>query len=1068
LEPERGITHDRQVLGTPSYMAPEQARAEAVGPAADWYAVGVMLFECLTGRLPHEGPALKQLIAKQDATPDPADRVAEAPEELRTLCMRLLSRDPHARPRGRELLQRLHAAVPSAVDRAPIFVGRRKELAVLRAALDDAVEHREPVVVHLRGRSGDGKSALVRRFRNRLRNTDAIVLDGRCREHETVPYKGVDAIVDALSAHLRRLPEPRRAELRPPDLDALVRVFPVLDEIWPAAEPQVLSPNEVRKLGGVTLQKLLRRITDAQPLLVHIDDLQWADLDSVSLLQELIRPPAAPAMMLLLSYRSDTEGSPALRELAVSEALAGHRTRMIELGPLPAAEACELARELLHRSDATDPRQRTHAEAIALRSRGSPFFITQLVLGGGSSDTADSDLDHIVARRLAGLGAKARRLLEVMAVFGGPLPVDLALELGSSAGGADVDTLSEQGLLVREHFPTDDQSARIETAHDRVREVVLAELAADARARLHWRIGERLLERHDQDPREDSVFAIVDHLHAGMAAAGVLTPERRLALAELGHTAGQRAQESTAWITAQRCSVFAHALVDPWLSEAREGRGHHALCVAIVFGRAQAEITLDDPHGDALLAELLAWSLSETDHLRIAEWYGITLSTKLRTEERVAFSTTTLARLGIDLPRRPSWFRALLSYFWGWWSISRFGIDRLRSLPTVTDERTRMALEHLAGIATSAVATDVRLHLAAMGRYIRMLVKHGFHEGTPVTLAALAFSAAFRGRAREALALCDVAQDLAEKHHVSSFVRHGLNVQVILVLPLLRPIRTVVADAEPIYQRTCELAPRAIVEMFGLFHAANCHRASLPLPRMVELVDSMEARQGGFMLGWVADATTGLRRTILALMGASAEPAIASGLRNLQANPHYLIAMNVWQLFVSALLGHTEAARDVDRVLSREHNLGMGWYVPNYVMMSTIVMADRWPHSTRGERWRMRWAFRKRRAVARQWAKRCRENYQPLLNIVDAEIAAVDERYDDAVTSYERARSGADAEGLTWLVGLASERLAKLARRRGHGLIAEAAFDAAQRAYEAWGAAAVVRRIERERASART
>ncbi|MCA9711007.1 MAG: protein kinase, partial [Myxococcales bacterium] len=444
-----GVTRDRQILGTPSFMAPEQATGQRVGSPADYYAIGVMLFQCLTGRLPHEGPALQLLVAKQGNAPDPGDQVEGLPEGLRTLCMRLLAREPEARPGGRELLEYLQASSASPSEPAAIFVGRQQELAALHGALQHVAERREPVVVHLRGRSGDGKSTLVRRFRAELHETPTVVLHGRCRAREAVPYKGIDAVIDALSAHLRSLPDEELDALRPPDLSALVRLFPVLDELWEFDALLPLGQPEVRKLGTATLRKLLERMAERQPLVLHVDDFQWADLDSVSLLQALVRPPAPPAVMLLLSYRDDLERGEALRELLASELLCGPQARVIELGALSAADARQLALELLRARDRTDL-QRSRAETIALRSRGSPFFIAQMAMGGDELDSTESNLDQIMVRRLSDLDDGSRRLLELVAAFGGPLPTAIALAMGSDGAEASLRSLCELGLLVRD------------------------------------------------------------------------------------------------------------------------------------------------------------------------------------------------------------------------------------------------------------------------------------------------------------------------------------------------------------------------------------------------------------------------------------------------------------------------------------------------------------------------------------------------------------------------------------------------------------------------------------------
>src|SRR5262249_3334915 len=137
---ERGrdehLTDSQQVIGTASYMAPEQAASRIVGPAADWYSVGVVLYQALTGRLPFDGTPVEILLDKQRyEPPPPSAAVTGVPEDLDRLCVDLLRTDSRKRPSGEEVLRRLGGAgqhtpvVPS--DRAQLFVGREKELAAL-------------------------------------------------------------------------------------------------------------------------------------------------------------------------------------------------------------------------------------------------------------------------------------------------------------------------------------------------------------------------------------------------------------------------------------------------------------------------------------------------------------------------------------------------------------------------------------------------------------------------------------------------------------------------------------------------------------------------------------------------------------------------------------------------------------------------------------------------------------------------------------------------------------------------------------------------------------------------
>src|SRR5262249_4950374 len=154
---------------TPVYMSPEQASDQPLTEASDWYSVGAMVYEALTGRRPFEGESEEVMTRKQTEQPEaPAQLVPEVPVDLSHLCARLLQPAPAARPSGLGILEQL-GATPSPVTRdiarssAPAtFVGRARESDELARALGDA--RRRGVAVVLRGKSGIGKSTLVRKF----------------------------------------------------------------------------------------------------------------------------------------------------------------------------------------------------------------------------------------------------------------------------------------------------------------------------------------------------------------------------------------------------------------------------------------------------------------------------------------------------------------------------------------------------------------------------------------------------------------------------------------------------------------------------------------------------------------------------------------------------------------------------------------------------------------------------------------------------------------------------------------------------------------------------------------
>ncbi|MFQ5789534.1 MAG: serine/threonine-protein kinase, partial [Acidobacteriota bacterium] len=214
------------IVGTPAYMSPEQAAGLAVSEATDWYSVGVMVYEALSGRLPFPGRSLEALMDKQRMEPPaPSKLVPEVPEDLNALCQGLLRRDARKRPSGPEVLHRLKGIpvmTPRSVPALPspkrmrVFVGRDPHLAALSKAFEAAKQGRA-VTVYVHGGSGMGKTALVRQFLERLHQVEkgVVVLAGRCYERESVPYKALDSLVDELSLYLKRLPTPSVEALLP-------------------------------------------------------------------------------------------------------------------------------------------------------------------------------------------------------------------------------------------------------------------------------------------------------------------------------------------------------------------------------------------------------------------------------------------------------------------------------------------------------------------------------------------------------------------------------------------------------------------------------------------------------------------------------------------------------------------------------------------------------------------------------------------------------------------------------------------------------------------------------------
>jgi len=498
LDPERQST-DGRATGTVEYMAPEQGGfGRPVTEAADWYGVGVMLYEALTGDVPHTGHPLQILISKQQNEPrDPAQIAPDAPGDLISLCKELLKIEPTDRPSGAEIAKRVGIVEENAGRITPIsrgsgravFIGRERELAELAASFEHA--RTRPIVHLIVGESGIGKSELVTRFTRLIHEEDpsSLILHGRCYERETVPYKALDGVVDGIAQHLAQLQNDSVTPLLPNAPALLVRLFPVFLRIpaiasAPAPQDEVGEPQEHRRRSFHTLRQLLAAIGSGRRVVIAIDDLQWADADSFLLLRELLRGAGAPNMLVLATARhvDDAETMPVE---GIIEELADVTVLRTELGPLSDDESRVLAERL-----APALTGKVDVARVAREAGGHPMFLAEILrhldsLGDG---TPTATLDAALTSRVSLLRDDARALLELVCIAGAPISLEVASTACRLDGTALARSIASLRVASLAREVQRNRGLALEPYHDRVRESVAGRIPEAQLRELHARL----------------------------------------------------------------------------------------------------------------------------------------------------------------------------------------------------------------------------------------------------------------------------------------------------------------------------------------------------------------------------------------------------------------------------------------------------------------------------------------------------------------------------------------------------------------------------------------------------
>jgi len=1103
------------IAGTLAYMAPEQTGRmnRSIDSRSDLYALGVSLYEMVTGTLPFTASDPMELvhshIARQ-AVP-PGVRLNGIPGPVSAIVMKLLAKTAEERYQtaagaASDLRRCLDEwQTKGRIDEFPLgehdmpdrllipekLYGRASEIETLLAAFDRIVAGGRPELVLVSGYSGIGKSSIVNELHKPLVPPRGLFASGKFDQYKRdIPYA---TLAQAFQSLIRLLLSKSEKELSrwrdalrealDPNGQLIVDLVPDLKLILGEQPPVPELPRQdAQGRFQLVVRRFISVFTREHPLAIFFDDLQWLDAATLDLMEDLLTRPGVEHLMLIGAYR-DNEVDPTHPLMRRLEAIrqAGATAQEIVLAPLPREDLRQLVADSLH---CEPERAKPLAQLIHDKTAGNPFFAIQFfsALAEENLLTFDHgerrwswDLNRIQAKGYADnvvdlMVAKLNRLpvdtvnaLKRLACLGNSAEfalLALVYEVSGEELHSDLQEALRTGLVLH-------SEGSYRFLHDRVQEAAYSLIPQHLRAEAHLRIGRLLAEHTSREKREEAIFEIVNQLNRG--AALITSPDEREQLAELNLIAGKRAKASTAYASALNYLIAGAALLPDDCWERRPD-----LILALELHRAECEFLTGEPAtAEARLTMLSSRAANAIDQATIACLRVDLYTTLDRSDRAVDVCLAYLRHLGIDWSPHPPEELARREYERTWSLLGSRAIEELVDLPLMSDALSLATQDVLTKVVPPALFTDRNLLSLVICRMVNLSLEHGNSDGSCFAYVFLGMIAGPRFDNYEGgFQFGQLGYALVEKHSLHRYRARTYMAFGSFVMPWTRHVRT----GRDLVRRAFDVANRIGDLTFGAYSCNNLNTNLLAAGDGLAETQG-EAEQGlefahkarfGLVIA-IITVQLQLIRTLRGLTPAFGcfddEQFEERRFEHDLASQADLALAECWywirKLQARVLAGDYRSAIDAS---SKARPLL--WTSPSffetaeyefYSGLCRAALCDCTLADERGNHFEALAAHYRQLEV---WAANCPENFGNRTALVGAEIARLEGRELDAEHLYEKAIRSADANGFVHNAALANELAARFYAARGFEKIANAYLQDARYGYRRWGAYGKVKQLD--------
>lgn len=1102
------------------YLAPERTgRVDwPIDERADLYSLGVTLYELLSDKLPLEAEDLPGWahahIARAPASL--ADVVSSVPRIVSDIVMKLLAKAPEERYQTalglvsdlRVCLTELEelgmidsfplgmSDIPDRLQLPTKLYGRKRERTLLLEAFERMVATGTAELVLVSGYSGVGKTSLVKEVQEPIVRQRGAFISGKFEQlQRDIPYRTIaQAFGELVRQILTESPQALagwKARLR----DALgaegqliIDIIPQLSLILgeqPAVPP--LAPNEARSRFVRVFHAFLGAVARKRhPLVLFVDDLQWADPASLRLLRDLIAMPEKRHLLVIGAYR-DNEVSPShpLMEVLRQINATGARVSTLSLDPLPHENVLELVMDTFRcDEDHAAPLSRL----LVQRTGGNPFFVGQFLtelyrqkliwvdpgsavwcwdIDAISAQNLTDNVVDLVLTRLRRLDGETQRALALGACLGIRFESEvLSAMFGEStqATHAAITPAIREGLVAR-------RGTTYKFLHDRVQQAAYLLIREGNHAETHLRVGRLLLVQTPDEALEDRLFEITNQLNIG--ASLITDPGERRRTAELNLRAGRKAKASGAHGSAVAYFAAGAALLgeDDWAGDddllAFELHLDLAEC-ACVNGEFDRSVEL--------CSVLLERARTPLDK---AAAYRVLMQNHMARSEHdacIGVGLECLEQLGITLRRQPADEVVLAELAELRDALRERTAEEILGQPRMTAPLMVAAMGVMAVMYASSFYTDPNLNDLLVCQMVRLSLRHGNAESTGIGYTSLGKSLCVRlGAYKDADRIGKIGYDLTDKLNALAYKPEVANLYGCLISVWTRHIDTGIACQRASIQAANEVGNLTWGSFSNIQLTLNLLVRGDPLEEAHKVAVSALDYATKAKITFAADAIMSMKRFVEAMRGQTRHLGTMSGddfdERAFEARleresfPSVRLVYYLMKTAQHLLSGDDDGA--IAAAEAAERNLaGSGGSLlvaePHYY--GALARAARFAGAPAEEQAALRRSLAGHEEQLRAWAEACPDNFAGKHALVAAEIARIEGRHLDAGALYDRAIMAFRQSRFIHQEALASELAARFYLDRGLTGLPGLYLREALSAYSRWGASAKVMQLEQRHA----